>query len=125
MSDSTLLTVGKLSAIAAVSLGLNYLIQRITHPKPRQNHRRKPKRTITSKELIPRVDSYMEIMNDSQLKSEDLWGSLQLDNIGDDVLLQELEMMTRIVCPFVKVNNLIVDLQIHNPKTYPCPLVAH
>lgn len=33
-------------------------------------------------------------------------------------------MMTRIVCPFVKVNNLIIDLQIHNPKTYPCPLVA-
>jgi 6-phosphofructokinase 1 len=33
--------------------------------------------------------------------------------------------MTRIVCPFVKVNNLIVDLQVHNAKTYPCPLVAH
>ena len=32
--------------------------------------------------------------------------------------------MTRIVCPFVKVNNLIVDLQLHNPKTYHCPLVA-
>jgi hypothetical protein len=45
--------------------------------------------------------------------------------VGDDSLLQELEMMTRIVCPFVKVNNLIVDLQIHNPPTYPCPLVAH
>jgi hypothetical protein len=124
MSDSTLATVGKLSAIAAVSFGLNYLIQRITHPKGGQHHR-KPRRTNTSKELIPRIDSYMEIMNDSQLKSEDLWGSLQLNNIGDDVLLQELEMMTRIVCPFVKVNNLIVDLQVHNPKTYPCPLVAH
>jgi len=59
------------------------------------------------------------------LKSEGLWGSLQLNNIGDDTLLQELEMMTKIVCPFVKVNNLIVDLQTHNPKTYPCPLVAN
>lgn len=34
-------------------------------------------------------------------------------------------MMTKIVCPFQKVNNLIVDLQIHHAKTYPCPLVAH
>ena len=33
-------------------------------------------------------------------------------------------MMTKIVCPFVKVNNLIIELQIHNPKTFLCPLVA-
>jgi hypothetical protein len=32
--------------------------------------------------------------------------------------------MTRIVCPFQKVSNLIADLQLHNPKTYPCPLLA-
>jgi hypothetical protein len=70
------------------------------------------------------VNSYNDLLNDEQLKSKDLWGSLQLDNVGDDALLQELEIMTKIVCPFVKVNNLIVDLQVHNPKTYPCPLVA-
>ncbi len=34
-------------------------------------------------------------------------------------------MMTKIMCPFQKVNNLIVDLQIHEAKTYPCPVVAH
>ena len=33
-------------------------------------------------------------------------------------------MMARIVCPFVKVNNLIVDLEIKDFKTCPCPLVA-
>ncbi len=33
--------------------------------------------------------------------------------------------MTMIVCPFQKVNNLIVDLQLHNVQTFPCPLVAH
>jgi len=48
-----------------------------------------------------------------------------LENINqEDTLLVELDMMTRIVCPFVKINNLIIDLQINNPKTYPCPLVA-
>ena len=32
--------------------------------------------------------------------------------------------MTKIVCPFEKVNNLIVDLQLNKPTTYPCPIVA-
>ena len=32
--------------------------------------------------------------------------------------------MTKIVCPFQKVSNLIADLHVENPKTYPCPLVA-
>lgn len=54
------------------------------------------------------------------------WGSLRLVDINEeDSLLQELDMMTKIMCPFQKVNNLIVDLQIHEVKTYPCPLVAH
>ena len=64
------------------------------------------------------------MLEDQQLKSKDLWGSLQLDNVGEDALLQELELMTKIICPFIKVNNIITDLQLHNPKTYPCPLVA-
>ena len=33
-------------------------------------------------------------------------------------------MMTKIVCPFEKVNNLIVDLEVKDIKTFPCPLVA-
>ena len=33
--------------------------------------------------------------------------------------------MTRIMCPFQKVNNLIVDLQLNNVETFPCPLLAH
>lgn len=33
-------------------------------------------------------------------------------------------MMTKIMCPFQKVNNLIVDLQIHEVRTYPCTIVA-
>ena len=28
------------------------------------------------------------------------------------------------MCPFVKVNNLIADLQLHDFKTFPCPLVT-
>jgi len=34
-------------------------------------------------------------------------------------------MMTKIICPFQKVSNLIVDLQLNDVKTYPCPIVAH
>ena len=33
--------------------------------------------------------------------------------------------MTKIACPFEKVNNLIVDLQLHKVKTVLCPLVAY
>lgn len=52
------------------------------------------------------------------------WGQLQLESTEED-LLREIDMMTRITCPFEKVNNLIVDLKLHRVRTYPCPLVAH
>ena len=48
-----------------------------------------------------------------------------VESLPEDGLIQELEIMSMIVCPFEKVSNLIVDLQIENPKTHLCPLIAH
>jgi hypothetical protein len=34
-------------------------------------------------------------------------------------------MMSKIMCPFERVSNLIVDYQLNNVKTVPCPIVAN
>lgn len=114
--------LGRLAAIASLSLALNHIIQKALNPKKKA---KRIHRVDNSQGGLARCESMIDIINDEQLKSKDLWGSLQLDNVGEDALLQELEIMTKIVCPFVKVNNLIADLQLHNPKTFPCPLLAH
>ena len=54
------------------------------------------------------------------------WGSIKiLEHEKDDALLEELKMMTLISCEVVKVNNLVIDLEIKNFKSIPCPLVAY
>lgn len=75
---------------------------------------------------MARLESFQSIREEEGVLGKKDWGSLKLLDIDErDSLLQELDMMTKIMCPFQKVNNLIVDLQINEVKTYPCPLVAH
>ena len=41
----------------------------------------------------------------------------------EDTLLQELDMMDRLLFEVSRINNLIVDLGYENFKTFPCPLI--
>ena len=46
------------------------------------------------------------------------------ENVEEDGLKKELDLMTRAMCDFERVSNIIVDLQLTEVKTHPCPLIA-
>ena len=88
MPDSVLSALPKLAAITTISLGLNYIITRLL--KRKEQHSKRHKRSSTSRGSVSRTVSFNEILKDEQLNSQGLWGSLQLDDVGEDSLLQEL-----------------------------------
>lgn len=106
--------------LAALSLGLNHLLASALSPKPTR-----PKRNLPESVPLSRQESFLSFAHSEDPEHHKLWGSLKLIDIrAEDGLLQELEMMTMALCSVEKVNNLIVDLQLHDVSTYPCPLVA-
>ena len=126
MSDSSdqLTKIIKYVGIAAVSVGINHILRSfINKETPPLMVKSKSFKEIPS---IAMVDEFTGFVNDED-ENYEAWSTIELPapGEGEDGLMQELEIMTRIVCPFQRVNNLIVDLEIKNPKTYPCPLVAH